>query len=97
MAMLSDLKWTLTDVIGSDVDLLMLDTPVRFKLTATTDRFNYFVCVQKKGKSWKVLDEYCNEWTLSNLDSLVQAAIYYSIQSMYDPRKKPANYNLILE
>lgn len=99
----SDLLHVLNNIIyGKNITL---KTPIRFHVNPQLNTGiseidkplqSQIVAVYKKGSSWKMSDEFNNEWTISNLDDNWQFALYSNILSMYDNRVSPVNYDLTL-
>jgi len=90
----SDLKHVLENIFY-DADII-LQIPVKVMFNPNIkgceeDSINKPVVhelkkVYKKGKSWKVCDEWSNEWTLSKLHYMIQWQLYQSSLSMKDSR-----------
>lgn len=102
MALTSDLKHVLKNVFGDHhtaENPIVLTTPIKFTLV-TVDPVSVIHEIRKvylKGRSWKMVDEWNNEWTISSLTgALWQSNLYSNLLSMKDPRVKPQNYNLSL-
>ena len=100
----SDLKHVLENVFygGPEIELT---TPLKFKFDPKLNtgvpeidslQEHHIKRVYKKSKSWKMCDEFDNEWTVSKLSHLWQSALYYSILSMKDKRVTPVNWDLML-
>jgi hypothetical protein len=102
MALTSDLKHVLDNVFGDHHTIdnpIILVTPIKFTLvTADPDSVIHEIRkVYLKGRSWKMVDEWNNEWTISTLTgNLWQSNLYANILSIKDPRVKPQNCNLSL-
>lgn len=101
----SDLKHVLKNVYCDTDEDIKLEEPIKFmfdpKLNTTIPEIDTLiehemVVVYKKGRSWKIADNFDNEWTISTLDGSWQASIYYNLLSMRDSRQKPVNYKLKL-
>ena len=86
MAMNSDLKHVLENIFYGDS--IILDSPVEFYITGDTLKHK-IVSLYKKGRSWKMVDEFSNEWTISNIPNMFQHTLYYATLSMRDPRVNP--------
>jgi hypothetical protein len=87
---------------GQDIKL---ETPIRFYLKPLLNtgldeidkpQEHEIVAVYKKGKIWKMSDDFNNEWSISNLDKRWQHALYLNVLSIYDKRVGTVNYNLSL-
>lgn len=100
MALTSDLKHVLENVLGDHhtaENPIILATPIKFILRTTDENVEHEIRkVYLKGRSWKMVDEWNNEWTISTLDYMWQCNLYYNILSLKDSRVKPQNYNLSL-
>ena len=89
----SDLSHVLNNVYGNNEEVIHLKSPIRFTIDGQE---HHIVQVVKRGRSWKMMDEWNLEWTISTLEMLWQASLYYNLLSMKDTRISPANYELIL-
>lgn len=100
MALQSDLKYVLENVFGDHhtaENPIILATPIKFTLRTTDKNVEHEIRkVYLKGRSWKMVDEWDNEWTISTLEGLWQASLYQHILSMRDRRVLVANYTLTL-
>lgn len=100
----SDLKHVLENVFYGGPEI-KLTTPLKFKFDpklntgiSEIDSFSehQIKIIYKKVNSWKMCDEFGNEWTVSKLDLIWQSALYHNILSMKDKRVKPVTWDLTL-
>ena len=91
--MLSDLKHVLDNIFYGNP--IVLDSPVEFNISGDTAK-HYIVRLYKKGRSWKMVDDFNNEWTVSTIPNMFQSSLYYATLSMRDPRVKPSESELYL-
>lgn len=100
----SDLKHVLNNLYTGESDI-SLENPISFsfdpKMNTGIKEIDSEVKheirnVYKKGNSWKMADEFDNEWTISNLEGIWQSALYYNLLSMKDKRHNPVEYKLSL-
>jgi hypothetical protein len=83
MAILSDLKHVLDNVNnGNDIDL-----PHRIKFQIGPIE-NEFERIEKQGRTWKIIDTFQNQYTISKLNNMVQDLICTCVLSKYDSRVK---------
>lgn len=84
---------------------IKLDIPLKFKINPDLNTGIHEIDspvehqiekVYKKGNSWRMVDEFNNEWMVSKLDILWQSSLYCNILSMKDNRVTPVNRNLTL-
>lgn len=93
--MLSDLKHVLENVFNGQKEIV-LDSPVEFNISGS-DLNHYIIKVYMKGRSWKMVDDFNNEWTISTLSYYWQNVLHHAILSMRDSRVKPTSeYKLSL-
>lgn len=92
--MCSDLKFVLVDVFCGESPI-KLTKPIEFKFNPELntgikmiDQFSTHTIeyVYKRGLSWRMCDEFGNEWTISRLPSKWQDALYSALLSMRDTR-----------
>jgi len=91
MAMSSDLKHVLENVLPTE-RVIKLDSPIEFTFISS-GTIHKIVSVYKKGRAWKMVDDFSNEWTISTIHFMFQSSLYYSLLSMYDSRVKPRPTN----
>jgi len=89
MAMLSDLKHVLDNIFNGNT--INLDAPVEF--TFNNGEKHKIVTLYKKGRTWKMVDDFKNEWTVSALSYHWQDILYHATLSMRDSRVKPRPTN----
>lgn len=94
MAMIGELKHVLENVFNSQKEIV-LNSPIEFDIIGDNVK-HYIIKVYLKGRSWKMVDDFNNEWTISTLPVLWQPALARTILSMKDNRVTPPNWNLSL-
>lgn len=100
MALTSDLKHVLENVFGCTYTAenpIILVAPIKFDFIEKDNRLDHEIQkVYLKGKSWKMVNEWSNEWTISSLDKAWQSNLYCNLLSMRDSRVNPVQYDLSL-
>lgn len=101
MALTSDLKHVLENIFGDHHTIdnpIVLAAPIKFTLKVSDNHSEEHGIrkVYLKGRSWKMVDEWNNEWTISTLGGLWQCNLYYNLLSLKDRGIQPQNYNLSL-
>ena len=94
MAMSSDLKHVLENVLPVG-RVIKLVSPIEFTFISS-GTIHKIVSVYKKGRTWKMVDDFSNEWTISTLTGFWHSSLYRTLLSMYDKRETPSNYKLSL-
>lgn len=84
MVLLSDLKHVLYNIYHAD-DRTTIELPQRMRIE-TEKGDTYLIRLDKIGRSWNVVAEDGQMWTLSTLQTMVQHYICHNLWGGADPR-----------